>query len=262
MVVRCCLKAVCPLKYTVLFLLSILYTSKLLRVTAQPRAHSLLIGGSLRTWCASREPCSLPEEPVFIRIWGCLLAVADLGSRGEIWKWVFNWDKGWCGMCVVPPVSLSEGISPCTESLGWHAVDDKTHLLQLRREARERRRLPQGSITGDHLEGQWYLKGSSYNPSNLKRILVLMIICDSGSCSRWSEVAGYVRLEQTQCPCCSDPFVQGSGEGSEGIWTHFINPAESDIFKENHPRVCYLYMEYFQSSLSPLSFNYSGLTPP
>lgn len=57
------------------------------------------------------------------------------------------------------------------------------------------------------------------------------------------------RGADTECPCNSDPFVQGSGWGSKGIWTGFINPAESDIFKENHPRVCYLYVEYFQSSL-------------
>lgn len=57
------------------------------------------------------------------------------------------------------------------------------------------------------------------------------------------------RGADTECPCNSDPFVQGSRWGSKGIWTGFINPAESDIFKENHPRVCYLYVEYFQSSL-------------
>lgn len=34
--------------YSLLLLLSIQYTSKLLSVTAQPRAHSLLIGASLR----------------------------------------------------------------------------------------------------------------------------------------------------------------------------------------------------------------------
>lgn len=53
-----------------------------------------------------------------------------------------------------PLVSLSEGISACTESLDWHAVDDKTHLLQLHWGAWERMCPPQGSITGDHLEGQ------------------------------------------------------------------------------------------------------------
>lgn len=47
--------------------------------------------------------------------------------------------------------------------------------------------------------------------------------------------------EQTQCPCRADPFVRGSGQWSEGIWTHFINRVQSVDFKENHPRVCYLY---------------------
>lgn len=42
--------------------------------------------------------------------------------------------------------------------------------------------------------------------------------------------------EQLQCPCLSDPFMRGRGcWWSRGIWTHFINCAQSDIFKGKPP---------------------------
>lgn len=51
--------------------------------------------------------------------------------------------------------------------------------------------------------------------------------------------------------------------GAEGIWTHFINRTQSVNFKENHPRVNYLYMERSQSpTTSSLSFNYNESTRP
>lgn len=53
-------------------------------------------------------------------------------------------------------------------------------------------------------------------------------------------------------------WAVASGAGEYG---HFINPAESVNFKENHPRVYYLYMEHSQyRAMSSLSFNYSELT--
>lgn len=46
--------------------------------------------------------------------------------------------------------------------------------------------------------------------------------------------------------------------GAGGIWSRFINRAERVKFKENHPRVCYLYMEHSKcGTVSSLSFNYN-----
>lgn len=62
-----------------------------------------------------------------------------------------------------------------------------THLLQLYQGNQRREMCPPPSpTTGDHLEGQWHLKGSSPNPCNLNRVSALMIIFYAGSCSRWS----------------------------------------------------------------------------
>lgn len=68
--------------YSLLLLLSIQYTSKLLSVTAQPRAHSLLIGASLRDMARLRGGLLIARGAC--RILGCLLALADLGNRDEI----------------------------------------------------------------------------------------------------------------------------------------------------------------------------------
>lgn len=78
----------------------------------------------------------------------------------------------------------------------------------------------------------------------------------------YQEGGGWRQFGEEQCPCHADPFVQGGGQWSRGIWTHFINRAESVNFKENHPRVYYLYMEHSQcGAMSPsLSFNYNDLT--
>lgn len=55
-------------------------------------------------------------------------------------------------------------------------------------------------------------------------------------------------------------LIHLSGFWSRITCTHFINCAKSINFKENHQRVCYLYMEHFElGSVSSLSFNYSEL---
>lgn len=104
------------------------------------------------------------------------------------------------------------------------------------RESEDDLHRPQGSITGDHLEGQWHLKGSSCNPSNLNRVSVLMIIWYAGSRLSWSELAVYSGCwgwrqsgeEQTQCPCRAVRFVRAgaSGAGEYGL-TSLIVPKVS-----------------------------------
>lgn len=76
-------------------------------------------------------------------------------------------------------------------------------------------------------------------------------LCGGGGGGGWRQFGE----EQTQCPCHADPFVRGGGQQSRRIWTHLINRAESVNFKENHPRVCYLYMELSRcGTMSSLSF--------
>lgn len=81
-----------------------------------------------------------------------------------------------------PNVRLLWRLSP---QLWWGHNEGSRHLLHLpmgRGPGGGICTVPQGSITGDHLEGQWHLEGSSVDPHELSTVSVLMIVWYAGSC--------------------------------------------------------------------------------
>lgn len=71
----------------------------------------------------------------------------------------------------------------------------------------------------------------------------------------WRAVTVWWGADAVSLSCRS--ICPGGDSWSRGMWTHFINCAESVNFKESHPRVSYLYIKGSQrASMSPLSFNY------